>query len=300
MDAIAYAFTQWPAYAITCATILGLIVGSFLNVVIYRMPVMLWREWEAECHAFMALKTATEKEAGTKNETDTLPPALNLITPSSHCPHCQRHIKPLENIPVLSFLFLRGRCAGCNAKIAWRYPLVELLSGLLSAAVVWRFGFTAQAGFALLLTWALIALSFIDIDEQLLPDNIVLPLLWLGLLINAFNVYVTLEAALFGAIIGYLSLWAVFHTFKWLTSKEGMGYGDFKLFALFGAWLGWQMLLPIILIASLTGSIAGLIALIVRKRSLPIPFGPYLAAGGWFCLMWGSDVIRAYLRFAVA
>ncbi|MEW6353863.1 MAG: A24 family peptidase [Pseudomonadota bacterium] len=276
--------TPWAF--IVAAGILGLLVGSFLNVVIYRLPVMMEREWRAQCAELFEI---TDKAA---------PPRFNLVTPRSRCPHCGHAITALENIPVISYLFLRGKCSACGARIAARYPLVEILAALASVLVAWRFGFGAAALAALLLTWALIALSFIDLDHQLLPDAITLPFLWLGLALSVWNggLFVDSRAAIIGALAGYLSLWAVYWLFKLVTGKEGMGRGDFKLLALFGAWLGWQALPAIILLSSLAGAAAG-IALIVtrgRDKNLPIPFGPYLALAGWITLLWGREISAAY------
>lgn len=276
--------TPWAF--IVAAGILGLLVGSFLNVVIYRLPVMMEREWRAQCAELFEI---TDKAAS---------PRFNLVTPRSRCPHCGHAITALENIPVISYLFLRGKCSACGARIAARYPLVEILAALASVLVAWRFGFGAAALAALLLTWALIALSFIDLDHQLLPDAITLPFLWLGLALSVWNggLFVDSRAAIIGALAGYLSLWAVYWLFKLVTGKEGMGRGDFKLLALFGAWLGWQALPAIILLSSLAGAAAG-IALIVtrgRDKNLPIPFGPYLALAGWITLLWGREISAAY------
>ncbi len=270
--------------------VLGLLVGSFLNVVIVRLPVMLTRQWQAQCRELTDPTAATAPA-----ETP-----YNLVTPRSHCPHCGHSIGALENIPLLSFLWLKGHCSACRQPISWRYPGVELLSGVLSALVVWHFGFGLSALAALLLTWALIALTFIDIDQQLLPDAITLPFLWLGLMVNVFGAFTGLTAAVIGAVAGYLSLWLVFQAFKLVTGKEGMGYGDFKLFALFGAWLGWQMLPLIILLASLVGALVGLSFILLkgRDRRLPIPFGPFLCAAGWLALLWGDEMLGYYLRFA--
>jgi leader peptidase (prepilin peptidase)/N-methyltransferase len=283
-----YLFQTSTPFLIASATVIGLLVGSFLNVVILRTPAMLMRRWQRDCRELAGLPTETGTET------------LNLVTPRSRCPHCGHQITALENIPVLSYLWLRGRCSACGQPIGLRYPAIELLSGTLTGLVAWHFGFSAAALAAMFLTWALIALAFIDIDHQLLPDVIVLPFLWIGLLVNLSGTFASLPNAVIGAIAGYLSLWLVFHAFKLLTGKEGMGYGDFKLFALFGAWLGWQSLPLIILLSSFVGAIIG-IALIVfrgRDRAQPLPFGPYLAAAGWIALLWGNDLIRYYLQFA--
>lgn len=269
------------------ATITGLVVGSFLNVVIHRTPLMLMRRWREECQSLMA------------NSPSEAPAVrYNLVTPASRCPHCERPIRALENIPVVSYLWLRGKCAGCHKPISLRYPFVELLSAALAGAVAWHFGYGFQALAAILLTWVLVALTFIDIDHQLLPDVMVLPFLWIGLLVNLNGTFVDLPSAIIGAVAGYLTLWTVFQLFKLVTGKEGMGYGDFKLLALFGAWLGWKLLPLIILLSSFIGAIVG-IALIVfrgRDRAQPIPFGPYLAAAGWVAMLWGESIVRQYLQ----
>lgn len=268
------------------AGLLGLCVGSFLNVVIHRLPRMMEREWQAQC-AELRGETPSTAEA-----------PLSLSRPRSRCPHCGHPISALENIPLLSYLLvLRGKCSGCGQAISPRYPLVEVLSGLLSAYAAWHFGPTLQTAGALLLIWALIALSFIDLDTQLLPDAITLPLLWLGLLFNLMRTYADIDGAVIGAMAGYLSLWSIFWLFKLATGKEGMGYGDFKLLAALGAWLGWSMLPVIVLLSSLVGAAAGiaLIALARHGRNVPIPFGPYLAAAGIIALFWGQELTRNYL-----
>jgi leader peptidase (prepilin peptidase)/N-methyltransferase len=273
---------------VLCALLIGLLIGSFLNVVIYRLPKMMQRDWrEQACEVL-------ELPAEARGET------FNLILPNSKCPHCNHEIRPWENIPVISYLFLRGKCSNCNAAISKRYPLVELSCGLLSAYVAWHFGFGWQAGGMLLLTWGLLAMSLIDADHQLLPDVLVLPLLWLGLIANYFGLYTSLEDALWGAIAGYLSLWSVYWLFKLVTGKEGMGFGDFKLLAMLGAWGGWQVLPLTILLSSLVGAVLGLIMLRLRnaETSTPIPFGPYLALSGWIALLWGDQITGTYLQFA--
>jgi leader peptidase (prepilin peptidase)/N-methyltransferase len=248
---------------------------------------MLERRWRAQCQELDG-----QAVPGTER--------YDLVAPRSRCPRCGHRISALENIPLVSFAWLRGKCAACAQPISWRYPSVELLSGLLSAAVAWGFGFSLAALGGLLLTWALIALSFIDYDHQLLPDDITLPLLWLGLALNLFGTYAPLSSAVVGALAGYLSLWLIYQVFKLLTGREGMGYGDFKLFAAFGAWLGWQQLPLIILLSSFLGAVVGLgfIVLRGRDRSLPIPFGPFLCLAGWVALLWGDEITRAYLQFA--
>ena len=280
-------FTDNPSVFISAVLLLGLVVGSFLNVVIYRLPVMLQRTWRQQCEE-LAGKTAPAEQP------------YNLLLPRSQCPACGHLISAAENIPLVSFALLKGKCRACGARISWRYPAVELVTGVLSAVVAWRFGFSLTAAGALLLTWALIALTFVDYDHQLLPDDITLPLIWLGLAFNLGGVYVPIASAVVGAMVGYLSLWLVFQMFKLATGKEGMGYGDFKLFAVFGAWLGWQQLPLIILLSSFVGAIVGLggILLLGRDRSRPIPFGPFLCVAGWIALLWGDAITHAYLQFA--
>jgi leader peptidase (prepilin peptidase) / N-methyltransferase len=286
--------------------IFGLLIGSFLNVVIHRVPIMLEREWRTQAedilrgHQSDAMRQSTEKPDGAAS----VPAKYNLFVPRSGCPKCGAMITASQNIPVLSYLFLKGKCAKCGAKISARYPIVELITALLSAAVAWKFGFTWYTGAALLLTWTLIALTFIDFDTQLLPDNMTLPLMWLGLLVSlattipATGLPVDTRSAIVGAVAGYLSLWSVYHLFKLITGKEGMGYGDFKLFAALGAWMGWQMLPLIILLSAFTGAVVGitLIVALGRDKNIPIPFGPYLAAAGWIALMWGDKLVSSYLR----
>jgi leader peptidase (prepilin peptidase)/N-methyltransferase len=283
---------QNPAFVLFAAGLLGLVVGSFLNVVIHRLPQMLERAWARQYSEF----------AGQHDETHPPEQAFNLVTPRSRCPHCGHTITALQNIPIVSFLLLRGKCTACGQSISWRYPIVELSTGILSVIVIWHFGPSA-AGFAALgLTWTLIALAVIDFDKQILPDVVTLPLIWVGLLLNLYldPLFTPLRSAVIGAIAGYLSLWAVFHIFRLLTGKEGMGYGDFKLFAAFGAWLGWQDLPLIILLASLVGAVTGITAIIVlgRDRHLPIPFGPFLCAAAWIALLYGNDIKDYYLQFA--
>ncbi len=268
--------------------VFGLAFGSFLNVVIYRLPVMLERLWRRQC----------EELAEPQKEKTTEEKPFNIVSPRSRCPHCGHRIGALENVPVLSFLWLRGKCSACGKPISWRYPLVELLTAILSLVVAWRFGVSFALLAALALTWSLIALTFIDYDHQILPDDITLPLLWAGLLVNLGGTFTSLPSAVIGATIGYGSLWLIYHAFRLATGKEGMGFGDFKLFAALGAWLGWQQLPLIILFSSFFGALVG-IAFIVffgRDRRLPIPFGPFLCAAGWVALMWGNDLTRYYLQ----
>ena len=270
-------------FAVVCG-LLGLLVGSFLNVVIHRLPKMMAREWTEQCAAL-------------RNEVAPAASPYNLVVPRSACPACGHAIGALENIPLLSYAWLRGKCAGCGIHISARYPLVELVTGALSAFAAWHFGFGWAAAGALLFIWALVALSFIDFDTQLLPDSITLPLLWLGLLFNLTGVYVPLADAVVGAALGYLILWSVYWLFKLVTGKEGMGYGDFKLLAAIGAWLGWKILPVVILLSSVIGALVGigLIVLARRGRSVPIPFGPYLAGAGLVALFWGERILQAYL-----
>ncbi|UVE18516.1 A24 family peptidase [Pseudomonas sp. LS44] len=273
---------------VLCALLLGLLVGSFLNVVIHRLPKMMLSDWKAQAREVLELPAEASGHT------------FNLILPNSHCPACGHEIKAWENIPLLSYLALRGKCSACKAPISLRYPLVELACGLLSAYVAWHFGFNWQGGAMLLLTWGLLAMSLIDADHQLLPDVLVLPLLWLGLIINQFGLFASLEDALWGAIAGYLSLWSVYWLFKLITGKEGMGHGDFKLLAMLGAWGGWQILPLTILLSSLVGAVLGVIMLRLRnaETSTPIPFGPYLAIAGWIALLWGDQITATYLQFA--
>jgi leader peptidase (prepilin peptidase)/N-methyltransferase len=309
--------TSLPFFTGTCL-VLGLIVGSFLNVVIYRVPVMLEREWREQCaelarnDAEEAGRHAPAPPAGTTTIGTTPPGApppgmmpsapFNLAVPRSACPSCAAPITALQNIPIMSYLFLKGRCARCGTPISGRYPLIEALTGLLSAGVAWRFGFGVPALGALVLTWFLIALAVIDIDHQLLPDRLTLPLLWIGLLLSLWGsagstVPVDVRSSVIGAIAGYLSLWSVYHVFRLTTGREGMGYGDFKLFAALGAWMGWRMLLPIVLIAAGGGAVIGIILLKRRGKSTatPIAFGPFLAAAGWIMLMFGQALVEGYL-----
>src|ERR1700675_953199 len=282
--------------------VLGLVVGSFLNVVIYRLPIMLEREWRAQAAEF---SSSIDDTAAAATWVEGVAEPITLSTPRSACPACKAPIKAWQNIPVISWLLLRGRCASCNAEISRRYPLVELASGLLSAWVAWHFGFGAPAACALLITWSLIALTGIDIDHQLLPDGITLPLMWAGLLaavvvgpIAGSPIPVSARDALIGAAAGYGSLWLVFHIFRLITGKEGMGYGDFKLFAALGAWLGWKLLPLVILLSAATGALIGILMILLRgrDRSAPMPFGPYLAAAGWIAMMYGDVLVSTYLR----
>ncbi|WP_010220623.1 prepilin peptidase [Pseudomonas donghuensis] len=277
-----------PLMYLSIALLLGLIIGSFLNVLVHRLPIMLERQWQAEAREVLELPSEAQA------------PRFDLLLPPSQCPHCAHRIRPWENIPVISYLALRGRCSSCQARISPRYPLVELASGALTLFVAWRFGVTGTALALLLLSWGLLAMSMIDIEHHLLPDALVLPLLWLGLIVNAFEMFVPLEDALWGTVAGYLSLWSVFWLFKMLTGKEGMGYGDFKLLAMLGAWGGWQILPLTLLLSSLLGAVIGLIMLRLQRKqaSTPIPFGPYLAIAGWIALLWGGQITTSYLKYS--
>ena len=277
-------FLDPTVFGIFCA-VLGLLVGSFLNVVIHRLPKMMDNDWRSQC-----------AELHGQEVPDT--EALSLSAPRSRCPACGHAITALENIPIISWLALRGKCSACHAPISPRYPIVEALTSLFSALAAVHFGFGWAAAGALLLIWSLIALTFIDYDTQLLPDSITLPLLWLGLLFNLFGVYTDLQSAVIGAMAGYLSLWSVYWGFKLITGKEGMGYGDFKLLAALGAWLGWEILPLTILLSSLVGAVFGitLIVLTRRGRNVPIPFGPYLATAGLIAFFWGKALTQIYLR----
>ncbi|HKA39415.1 MAG TPA: A24 family peptidase [Burkholderiales bacterium] len=277
---------QQAFFLVAVAVLFGLVAGSFLNVVIHRLPKMMERQWRAECAEL----------AGT--EAPAPGPAYNLVVPRSTCPHCGHGITALENIPVASYIALGGKCSACRKPISLRYPVVEALTGALSGYIAWRYGLSAAMFGALIFAWAMVALSFIDLDTFYLPDNITLPLLWAGLLFNAAGVFTDLHSAIFGAVAGYIALWSVYWIFKLATGKEGMGYGDFKLLAAIGAWLGWKMLPLVILLSSLVGALVGigLIAFARHGRNVPIPFGPYLAAAGLIALFWGESLTRQYLN----
>ncbi|NJD05454.1 MAG: prepilin peptidase [Methylococcaceae bacterium] len=273
---------------LVCSALLGLVVGSFLNVVILRLPVMLERAWRRDCRAFLELP---EEEAAAP---------FNLIVPRSHCPSCGHQITASENIPVVSYLVLGGRCSSCRNPIAIRYPLIEAITAAVSVLIALQFGASGQTAAALLLGWSLICLTMIDADRQILPDAITLPLLWLGLVFNSQGLFVTAESAIVGAVAGYGILWLVYHGFRLATGKEGMGYGDFKLLAALGAWLGWQALPTIVILSSAVGAAFGISMIISGKleRSNPIPFGPYLAVAGLIALLWGDQIVQTYLEFA--
>ncbi len=286
MSAIIEVFQIHPLFYLLTIFMLGLVVGSFLNVLILRLPIMLQRDWKTQCSELLGLEG--------EQETET----FNLATPRSRCPRCRRAIKAWQNIPLLSYLLLGGRCAQCKAAISPRYPLIELTAALTAVLTAFLFGVSLQALFAISLGWALLALAMIDLDHQLLPDDITLPFLWLGIALNFFNLFTDLHSSVLGAIFGYGALWSVYIAYKLLTGKQGMGHGDFKLLALLGAWLGWQLLPLIIIIASLLGAIIG-IGMIVFKahdKDIPIPFGPYLAIGGWISMLWGPYILSMYLN----
>ena len=279
---LASALVSNPTLFLGFVALLGLLVGSFINVIVYRLPIMLERAWQS---------------SELPNELPT--EAFNLAVPRSHCPSCAQQLSASENVPVVSFLFLRGRCRHCKSRISARYPLVEIAASVASILVAMTFGFTASTLAFLAFAWFLLALSLIDLDHHLLPDDLTLPLLWLGLLVSAFNLGlpgVSLFDAVIGAAAGYITLWSLFWAFLLVTGKEGLGYGDFKLLAALGAWLGWQAILPVLLLASLAGAAIGLILIVFggRERSAPLPFGPFLAAAGFVMLIWGPQVLALY------
>lgn len=285
------------------ALVLGLLIGSFLNVVIYRLPKMMHIAWDAECKDYLSSKEASLKEGteteGKTEEFSSPSEVFNLAVPNSTCPNCKSAIKPWQNIPVISYLFLKGSCANCKVAISPRYPIVEAVTGLLSLFVVYHFGASPQAYFGLILLWSLICLTMIDADHQLLPDSITLPLLWLGIIVNYMGTYASLEESVIGAIAGYLSLWSVYWGFKIATGKEGMGFGDFKLLAALGAWMGWQYLPLIIILSSFVGAVIGIGGILImgRDKAKPMPFGPYLAIAGLIAFFWGDALIAKYLQF---
>ncbi|HKJ53346.1 MAG TPA: A24 family peptidase [Gammaproteobacteria bacterium] len=283
-EQIIYLFELKPLFYLATLFVLGALVGSFLNVVIYRLPIMLQRDWRQQCLEIL------EQEPDAETET------FNLYKPRSRCAHCGHQITALENIPLLSYLALGGKCSACRIRISIRYPLVELFTAVVSIVVGWHFGVTQQAAAALLLTWSLIALAGIDIEHKLLPDDITLPLLWSGVLLSLFHVFVDLQTSVIGAMAGYLSLWSVFVLFKLVTDKEGMGHGDFKLLAALGAWLGWKPLLVVVLTSSVVGAVVGISMILLKRseRGTQIPFGPYLAAAGWITLLQGENLMRYY------
>jgi leader peptidase (prepilin peptidase) / N-methyltransferase len=285
-------FQLHPAFYLSTIFILGLLVGSFLNVVIFRLPIMMESDWKEQCCELLELDAPSSNKDETK---------FNLIIPRSRCPACNHQIKAIENIPVISYLYLKGKCSQCKNKISIRYPLIELVSAITVTVVAFYFGVSLQTLFAIFLTWALIALTMIDFEHQLLPDDITLPFLWLGIAINLFNVFTDLESSVLGAIFGYGILWIVYIIFKIITGKEGMGYGDFKLLALLGAWFGWQSLPLIIILSSVVGATIGIFLMIFKShnRNTAIPFGPYLAIAGWISMLWGPYIISTYLNTVI-
>lgn len=292
-------FAALPAlFHISVATILGLLVGSFLNVVIYRYPKILHFQWTEQSRDWLEQEGILSPQDSAQKSAATTPPGI--IYPPSHCGNCKTPVKAWQNIPVISYVLLGGKCASCKTPISLRYPLVELLTAVLSGLVIYKLGFTLTGALGVFLTWVLVALAFIDFDHQILPDDIVLPVMWLGLGLSLVPVFATTTDALIGTIAGYLSLWLVFHAFRILTGKHGMGHGDFKLLALFGAWLGWQYLPQIILLSTVLGSIVGISLIVTKKISQEntIPFGPYIAAAGWLAMLYGPQINAAYLKFS--
>jgi leader peptidase (prepilin peptidase)/N-methyltransferase len=286
-----------PAVYLIMVALLALLVGSFLNVVIHRLPIMMERAWRVQC-----------KELQEGDAPEFPDGRFDLVMPRSRCPSCGHAITSLQNIPVLSYLLLRGKCAGCKAPISARYPAIETLTAILSALAAWRFGPGWEAAAAILLTWVLIAVTFIDFDHQIIPDSLSLPLVWVGLTMSLFYpladtevLFIAPKAAIVGALAGYLSLWSVYHLFRLVTGKEGMGYGDFKLLAALGAWLGWQELPMIIILSALVGAIVGIALIVVRgrDRNVPMPFGPFLAAAGWLAMMYGSQIRELWLGYVM-
>lgn len=292
MSHIIELLTNHPYFYLSTIFVLGLLIGSFLNVVILRLPVMMERDWKQQCCELLDLDDAKFN----KDQAN-----INLVTPRSHCPKCKHQISAFQNIPVISYLFLKGKCNNCKNKISIRYPLIEIVSGISVVIVAYYFGVSTQTLFALFLTWSLIALSMIDFDTQYLPDDITLPLLWLGIIINLFGVFTDIESSVLGAIFGYGTLWSVYIIFKLVTGKEGMGHGDFKLLAVLGAWFGWQSLPLIIILSSLVGAVIGISLIIFKShdRNTAIPFGPYLAIAGWISMLWGPYIMSAYLNTVI-
>ena len=295
MESLLYAFETNSWLFFSSVILVSLAVGSFLNVVIYRLPIMLENEWRSECKEYLEL----EDNSNVDNNDDSNTEVFNLAKPDSSCPKCNHKIRAWENIPVISYLILRGKCSSCGTHISAQYPVIETATAIFSVLVAIKFGVSLETLFGLIFTWSLITLTMIDAKTQLLPDNITLPLLWLGMLINTSSIYTDLQSSVFGAITGYLILWSVYKLFKLLTGKEGMGYGDFKLLAALGAWMGWQMLPQIILLSSLVGTVIGVSMMIFNKheRGTPIPFGPYLAIAGWIAFIWGTEINQSWLNF---
>tara|TARA_Y100000748_G_scaffold60861_1_gene48914 strand:- start:161 stop:1036 length:876 start_codon:yes stop_codon:yes gene_type:complete len=281
-------FQAQPVFYLSSIFLIGLIVGSFLNVVIVRLPIMIERSWKEECCNLLDLNNSNTKQDE----------VFNLLNPPSHCPLCKKKIKIIENLPLLSYLLLNGACSNCNKKISLRYPIIELVSALSACIVAHFFGVSIQAFFAICLTWALIVLSVIDLDTRYLPDDITLPLLWLGIILNIFNIFTDIDSSVLGAVLGYGVLWVVYSFFKLITGKIGMGHGDFKLLAVFGAWFGWQNLIPIVILSSVIGILVSILLMIKKSydKSKGIPFGPCLAFSGWISMILGPYIISAYLN----
>jgi len=295
MSLINYFQTHATAFPVV-SILLGIIVGSFLNVVILRLPVVLERNWRRQCRELLESPPKPPHSSGNASISMT-DESFNLMVPRSRCPNCAHTLSLFENIPLISYLLLRGRCSVCRAPISPRYPLVELLSGVMAGVVAWQVGFSLHAVGALLFGWALITLAVIDLDRRQLPDEITLPFLWVGLGFNLFGVFASVEDGVIGAILGYGILWSVYRLFRFATGKEGMGYGDFKLLAMIGAWLGWQALPATILLSSIIGALVGIGLILLRghDRNIPIPFGPYLAIAAWIALLWGDNITEWYL-----
>lgn len=286
MSIIPELFNTYPLFYLTTVFVLGLTVGSFINVVISRLPVMMEKEWRDQCCDLLEI------------ENNNQATRYNLVTPRSHCPKCNHPIGAMENIPIISYVLLNGKCRNCRGGISIRYPVVEFISGLTVTIVAFYYGVTMQALFAMSLTWALIALSMIDLEHRLLPDEITLPFLWLGIGLNIFNTFTDLQSSVLGAVFGYGSLWSVYIVYKLITKKEGMGHGDFKLLAMLGAWFGWQLLPLIIILSSFVGAVTGIFLVVFKShdRAVPIPFGPYLTIAGWISMLWGAYIMSAYLN----
>ena len=295
--ALIHALETHPGLFLIFIAVFSLAVGSFLNVVIHRLPLMMQTAWREQCLEFLGVSENGPDSQPIKEHSQN---SYNLFVPRSACPRCGHQISALENIPVFSYIWLKGRCANCQTPISKRYPLIEIMTTLLSIVIAWHFGFSWQCLAALFFTWALIAASVIDFDHKLLPDDITLSFLWIGILLNIFGMFTDSTSSIIGAVAGYLALWSVYWAFKLLTGKEGMGYGDFKLLAMLGAWMGWQALPGIVLLSSLVGAIIGISLILFRGRdkNIPIPFGPYLAIAGWIYFLWGSWINEAYFSFA--
>jgi len=285
---------QWPFIFYITVALFGLVVGSFLNVVIHRLPIMMEQDWQEQC----ADLQKQQKENSSTIETEEKA-KFNLMTPRSRCPNCHSLITSLQNIPIISYLFMRGRCCHCQQSISARYPLIELTTALLSVVIAWQFGVSIQTLMALTLVWTLICLAMIDFDTMYLPDSLTIPLLWLGITVNYFSLFTTLEQSVLGAVVGYLSLWIVFHIFKLLTGKEGFGHGDFKLLAALGAWGGWQIIFPTIFTASLLGAVVGISLMLIKKdfTSKPIPFGPWLVIAGGVSFIYKDEIIAILAHY---